>query len=91
VTAGSEDIGYVQSLGADRVVDFRKTRFEDEFAEADAVLDLIGGETQTRSFQVLRRGGKLISAVSQPDQTLAKSYGVTAGFFLVEVNDRATE
>jgi NADPH:quinone reductase-like Zn-dependent oxidoreductase len=85
VTAGSEDIGYVQSLGADRVVDFRTSRFEDEFAAADAVLDLVGGETQARSFQVLRRGGKLVSAVSQPDQTLANSYGVTAAFFLVEV------
>jgi NADPH:quinone reductase-like Zn-dependent oxidoreductase len=46
---------------------------------------LVGGETQTRSFQVLRRGGKLISAVSRPDQDLAESYGVEAAFFLVNV------
>jgi len=38
-----------------------------------------------RSFQVLRPGGKLISAVSQPDQHRAKYHGVTAAFFLVEV------
>ena len=38
-----------------------------------------------RSFQVLRPGGKLISAVSQPDQHRAKDHGVTAAFFLVEV------
>ena len=38
-----------------------------------------------RSFQVLRPGGKLISAVSQPDQDRAKHHGVTAAFFLVEV------
>ena len=44
-----------------------------------------GGETQTRSFQVLRPGGKLISNVSQPDQDRAKHHGVTAAFFLVEV------
>jgi len=54
----------------------------------DAVLDLVGGDTQTRSFQVLRRGGKLISAVSQPDQELAKSLGVDATFFLVDVTTR---
>ena len=51
----------------------------------DAVLDLVGGETQMRSFGVLRPGGKLISAVSQPDQQRAKDHGVTAAFFLVEV------
>ena len=41
---------------------------------------------KVRSFQVLRRGGKLISAVSQPDQHRAKDHGVTAAFFLVEVS-----
>ena len=41
-----------------------------------------------RSFQVLRRGGKLISAVSRPDQQLAERYGVEAGFFLVDVTSQ---
>jgi NADPH:quinone reductase-like Zn-dependent oxidoreductase len=84
-TAGTKDIEYVRALGADKVVDYHTQRFEDEVKDADAVLDLVGGETQTRSFQVLRPGGKLISAVSQPDQDRAKHHGVTAAFFLVEV------
>jgi NADPH:quinone reductase-like Zn-dependent oxidoreductase len=85
-TAGAKDIQYVRSLGADEVLDYHNTqRFEDEVKDVDAVLDLVGGETQTRSFQVLRPGGKLISAVSQPDQQRAKSHGVTAAFFLVDV------
>ena len=73
------------ALGADKVVDYHTQRFEDEVKDADAVLDLVGGETLTRSFQVLRPGGKLISAVSQPDQDRAKHHGVNATFFLVEV------
>ena len=84
-TAGTKDIDYVRALGADKVVDYHKQRFEDEVKDADAVLDLVGGETQTRSFQVLRQGGKLISTVSQPDQGRAKHHGVNAAFFLVEV------
>jgi NADPH:quinone reductase-like Zn-dependent oxidoreductase len=84
-TAGTKDIQYVRSLGAEKVLDYYTQRFEDEVKDADAVLDLVGGETQIRSFQVLRPGGKLISAVSQPDQHLAKYHGVTAAFFLVEV------
>jgi NADPH:quinone reductase-like Zn-dependent oxidoreductase len=84
-TAGTKDIEYVQSLGADKVLDYHAQRFEDAVKDADAVLDLVGGETQVRSFQVLRPGGKLISAVSQPDQARAKHHGVTAAFFLVEV------
>jgi NADPH:quinone reductase-like Zn-dependent oxidoreductase len=79
---------FVRDLGADTVVDFRSQRFEDAARNVDAVLDLVGGETQRRSFPVLRRGGKLISTVSPPDQDLAKSHGVDARFFLVNVTSR---
>jgi NADPH:quinone reductase-like Zn-dependent oxidoreductase len=87
-TAASGDVAFVRDLGADTVVDFRTQRFEDAARNVDAVLDLVGGETQRRSFQVLRRGGKLISAVSEPDQDLARSHGVEASFFLVKVTSR---
>jgi NADPH:quinone reductase-like Zn-dependent oxidoreductase len=84
-TAGTRDLGYVRGLGADEVIDYRSGRFEDAAGEVDVVLDFVGGEAQQRSFGVLRSGGTLISAVSEPDQTLAQQHGVTAGFFLVEV------
>jgi NADPH:quinone reductase-like Zn-dependent oxidoreductase len=88
VTAATDDVAFVRDLGADTVVDYQTQRFEDVARDVDAVLDLIGGETQTRSFQVLRQGGRLISAVSQPDQDLAKSHGVDAAFFLVNVTTK---
>jgi NADPH:quinone reductase-like Zn-dependent oxidoreductase len=78
----------VRNLGANTVIDFRTQRFEEAVRDADAVIDLVGGDTQQRSFQVLRRGGKLISAVSRPDQDLAESHGVEAAFFLVNVTRR---
>jgi NADPH:quinone reductase-like Zn-dependent oxidoreductase len=85
-TAAADDHAFVRELGADIVVDFNSQRFEDMARDVDAVFDLVGGETQQRSFGVLRRGGKLISAVSQPDQDLAKSHAVDAAFFLVKVS-----
>jgi NADPH:quinone reductase-like Zn-dependent oxidoreductase len=84
-TAGTDDISVVRDLGANTVIDFQTQRFEDEIRDADAVIDLVGDETQVRSFQVLRRGGKLISSVSRPDQHLAQRHGVEAAFFLVNV------
>ena len=84
-TAGTKDIEYVRALGADKVMDYHTQRFEDEVKDVDAVFDLVGGEVQMRSFGVLRPGGKLISAVSKPDQDRAKQHGVTAAFFLVDV------
>jgi NADPH:quinone reductase-like Zn-dependent oxidoreductase len=87
-TAAAEDLAYVRELGADTVIDYQSERFEDATRDVDAVFDLVGGDTQTRSFTALRRGGKLISAVSQPDQELAKSLGIDATFFLVNVTTR---
>jgi len=87
-TAATDDRSFVRSLGANTVIDFRAQRFEEAVREADAVIDLVGGETQARSVQVLRRGGKLIAAVSRPDQQLAQSHGVEAAFFLVNVTSQ---
>jgi NADPH:quinone reductase-like Zn-dependent oxidoreductase len=87
-TAAVDEVLFLQNLGANTVIDYKAQRFEEEVRGVDAVIDLVGGETQKRSFQVLRRGGKLISAVSPPDQHLAQSYGVEAAFFLVKVTSQ---
>jgi NADPH:quinone reductase-like Zn-dependent oxidoreductase len=84
-TAGADDLPRVRSLGADQALDYQARRFEDEAEEVDAVLDLVGGETQSRSFKVLRRGGTLVSAVSQPEPARAAQHGINAAFFLVQV------
>jgi NADPH:quinone reductase-like Zn-dependent oxidoreductase len=87
-TATTDDLPFVRNLGANTVIDFQTQRFEEEVRDADAVIDLVGGETQERSFQVLRRGGKLVSAVSRPDQHLAQGHRVEAAFFLVNVTSQ---
>jgi NADPH:quinone reductase-like Zn-dependent oxidoreductase len=84
-TAGTGDVEIVRALGADAVIDYKAARFEDVVRDVDAVIDLVGGETQERSFAVLKPGGLLVSAVSKPDQALAELHGVRALFFLVEV------
>lgn len=84
-TVGTDDTSRVRELGATTIIDFQTVRFEEHVRDVDAVIDLVGGETQERSFQVLRRSGKLISTVSPPDQHLAQSHGVEALFFLVDV------
>lgn len=84
-TAGAADLAYVRSLGADEAVDYKSENLEKQLGQADVVIDLVGGETQDRSFNLLRRGGRLVSAVSQPDQEKAERHGVEAFFFLVEV------
>jgi NADPH:quinone reductase-like Zn-dependent oxidoreductase len=87
-TASADSAAFVAALGADRVIDHRGTRFEDEVRDVDIVLDCVGGDTQARSFQVLRPGGTLVSIVEPPDERSAARYGARAVFFIVEP-DRA--
>lgn len=84
-TASAKDAAYLRELGADTVIDYSSERFEEVVKDADLVVDLVGGDSQTRSFGTLKPGGFLISAVSNPDQDLASSAKVTAMFFLVDV------
>ncbi|MGH7023546.1 MAG: NADP-dependent oxidoreductase [Caulobacteraceae bacterium] len=77
-TAAGETRAFVEGLGAYRVVDYHSERFEDVVHDMDLVYDLIGGETQDRSWQVLKRGGALVCTVQAPDQEKARAAGVTA-------------
>ena len=55
-------------------------RFEDIARNIDIVLDPIGGDTQERSWQVLKKGGVLLSIVQPPSAEKAKELGVRAAF-----------
>jgi NADPH:quinone reductase-like Zn-dependent oxidoreductase len=84
-TASAKDAAYVRRLGADGVIDFRTTRFEERVKEIDAVFDTVGGEMLDRSYGVLKRGGIVVSAVTQPSKEKAEQRAVRAVFFYVQV------
>lgn len=62
-TATGRTVGFVAEMGAHEVIDFKAARFEDAVRDVDVVLDIIGGDTQKRSWQVLKKGGILVSTV----------------------------
>ena len=84
-TAAGRDREYVQSLGAERVIDYKTARFEDGLHSVDAVLDMVGGEIRERSFAVLKPSGILVSVASPIPREMAAGRGARAIFFLVEV------
>ena len=82
-TASDRNQDYLKKLGADVCVDYRSQNFEDVAKDVDVVLDTVGGDTQKRSFDVLREGGRLVSIVGLPHRELAEPAGVAAIGFLV--------
>ena len=60
-TASARNHEYLRQIGADEMIDYRTTRFEDVVREVDIVVDTVGGDTLVRSEGVLRDGGRLVS------------------------------
>lgn len=77
-TASGDGIDLVRSLGADEVVDYKQQDFAQVFSGVDLVFDLVGGETQARSYPAIKSAGRLVSPVGPPDEALAKVHGVSA-------------
>lgn len=92
-TASANNLDYVKSLGADQVIDYNTTRFEDVVKDVDQVLDLVGdmgSGTLQRSWQVLKPGGMLASLVQFPSPETAAQHGVRSAMVAAEVCDTQT-
>jgi NADPH:quinone reductase-like Zn-dependent oxidoreductase len=74
-TASATNHEMLYELGADELIDYTVRKFESRVREVDVVLDTIGGDTQERSWQVLKKGGTLVSLVQQPSENKAKECG----------------
>jgi NADPH:quinone reductase-like Zn-dependent oxidoreductase len=77
-TATGEDIDYLKSIGIAQVIDYKRERFEERVGKADAVVDLVGGETLARSYAVVKPGGVLATTVQPIDESAASRAGVRA-------------
>lgn len=84
-----QGVEYAQRLGVDEVVDVTETSFAGRIDPVDVVIDTVGGGVHAHSFSVLKRGGYLVSSVTQPDPELAARQGVSASFILVDVTTEA--
>jgi NADPH:quinone reductase-like Zn-dependent oxidoreductase len=80
-TASSRNQLFLMSLGVDQPIDHLRQRFEDLVSPVDVVLDTVGGDAQRRSWNVLRKGGMLVSTVAPPSAEEARRHEATAAIF----------
>jgi NADPH:quinone reductase-like Zn-dependent oxidoreductase len=85
-TASARNHEFLRSLGADQVIDYNTTRFEDVVHDVDVVLDTISGETADRSYQVIKKGGIFVSILRPPSPEKAAAHGVRMGHTFVQAN-----
>lgn len=81
-TTSTRNIDFVRDLGADVVIDYTQQAFADVVKDVDIVLDTIGEDVLRQSFQVVKRGGFIVSlpghkGVKALGEQLAPQFGVT--------------
>lgn len=76
-TASSNDREYLQSLGANVIIDYQAEDFTTIAKDIDLVLSLVGGDIQQRSYMVLKEGGRLVSTTGPILTDVAKKHNVT--------------
>ena len=85
-TVSTGNVQFARDLGADVVIDYKKQRFEDEASDLDMVFDLIDGETRERSWKLVRKGGILVTTLTDPSQDKARDHGIRATRYTVEAD-----
>lgn len=85
-TASTHNLDFLRRLGVDEAIDYTTTRFETAVHDVDVVIDTEGGETQQRSWGVLKPGGILVGMVSPPSEDAAVAHGVRHHFFGLQSN-----
>ncbi len=81
-TVSADQLPLVAGLGADQVIDYQASRFEDSTQKVDVVFDAVGDETLDRSWSMLKPGGRLVTIVSDRGDTAEQR--VKDAFFIVE-------
>ncbi len=78
IGTASTHLDFLKELGVDEAIDYNATPFEKVVKDVDVVLDLMGGDTQERSWAVLKPDGLLLSPVQFPSPETAAKHGVRA-------------
>ncbi|CDX22238.1 Alcohol dehydrogenase zinc-binding domain protein [Mesorhizobium sp. ORS 3324] len=85
-TCSGSDIDFVRSLGAEVAIDYKNQRFEDKVRDVDVVYDLVAGDTQERSWSVLKEGGIIVSTLQQPSKEKAAERNARGAHYMTKPN-----
>lgn len=88
-TASGEGIDFIKNLGSDEAIDYKTQDFTQLVKEADLVIDCAGGPSQNALFEVVKKGGLLLSITMPPSQELAEKFGVKAQFISSDMSAKS--
>jgi NADPH:quinone reductase-like Zn-dependent oxidoreductase len=90
-TASGKNAGFLEELGADKVIDYEKEDFWEVVRDIDVVFDTQGGKVQRQSLKVLKPGGVLVGTVGIQDEKAFQEAGVRAVAYMAQSRTKDLE
>ena len=87
-TASGTGLGLLKSLGAEEAIDYKLQDFTQFVNDVELAIDCAGGDSQVKLFEVIKKGGKLLSITMPPSAELAQKYGVEARFISSDISSK---
>lgn len=81
-TASASNLDFLRYIGVDEPIDYATLNSEAIARRVDVVLDAVGGETQDRSWIVLKPGGVLVGTVTPPSEEAAAAHDARHAFHM---------
>lgn len=85
-TASEKNEGLLKELGVDEFINYKTTDFAEVVQDADIALDTMGGDILDKSFDIVKKGGHLVTTAGQPDEKKAKEKGIVAESMWLQPN-----
>ncbi|HMP72223.1 MAG TPA: NADP-dependent oxidoreductase [Kiritimatiellia bacterium] len=90
-TASAPNHPYLRELGADHTIDYTTTDFRDAVRDlvpggVDLAYDTVGGDVQTRSADIVKPGGTLVSILAFADEPALQARGIQTRYVFVAPN-----
>ena len=75
-TTSTSNVEWVKALGADRVIDYKTEDYKSIVKDADIVFDTLGQNYTAEAFEVIKKGGIVVSVVGPLDEESAQMFGM---------------
>jgi len=90
-TGSGRNHAYIKSLGADHVIDYTLEDFRIKVRQlcpggVDVAYDTVGGDIQSKSADVIRKGGVLVSILAYENEESIKQRGIQTRYVFVSPN-----
>jgi NADPH:quinone reductase-like Zn-dependent oxidoreductase len=85
-TASTQNLSLVKKLGANEVIDYKTSRFQDLVRDLDVVFDTVGGNTRDMSWPLLKPNGRMITVAADGEKSTDPR--IKKNYFIVEPSQK---